>query len=47
MPLPAAVPAAASVNSGKAKAVAPGECDIVCAVPDGSQSRAVCHVTVE
>ena len=39
--------AVATVNNGKVKAVAPGECDIVCAVLDGSQSRAVCHVTVE
>ena len=37
----------ATVNNGKIKAVAPGQCDIVCSVLDGSQSRAVCHVTVE
>lgn len=36
----------ATVSDGNVTAVAPGECDIICASTDGSNVSAMCHVTV-
>ena len=39
-------PAIATVSNGNIKAVACGECDIICKATDGSGVQAVCHVSV-
>ena len=39
-------PEVATVKNGNVKAVADGECDIICTATDDSGTKAVCHVTV-